>query len=687
MAMQSNYYTDDGLQTAKTSLVLLVDGDDNVAQGAGNAHRIEAWADDPVTGTNLWTAEVLSNVVAFYSTAAMTKTLGTAANPWTALYATDATLGSHTATRVFFAGTGGLVSTDAGMTFNSTTNTFALGANHIYSQGAHGQTADPDDWWVGSSTTSHVGWDNSATLFKVYGYSRFGTTTLSNALGDLAAGLTGAAQTWYDQSAATHYWYNASGVVMASIDLSATPHTQFLWTSRGVSIAPNAVGGVVSINRNSTTGGLYSSGHFALSLVANTTNLRYEVYNTAGTLIAGYAVTATGWAQNAGTGGAAFGTPAVTLAAGDFAVGSSSTNRVYWVDASRSLTIDAASGTPQIVLRNNTAGSSASFYWVTSGAGEGYFGYTTNLNIGTTTAAGAAITSRARFMSDGTVRLLVGATFGADAAPTNSATVDIQGSLGVGAHGTTLANADACFGSSSTNKAFWDDNIFTFFVMGCENVGTTTDATEVGAWSAGKTGKGRLFFRTAGGTNGVFLKMYDAAGNVAVSLLAGDSSAGAWVFNESAGDNDFRVEGQSLAYMLFLDASSATENLVLLTTAAPAFNSMDGGIFLGDATTAPTGNPTAGIYVWSEAGAGKARGGGGTVTTWAPSDPHCPRCGGDFGFEWENSMAHAKAWGGRLQLCASCLMEHVDDLETRLDALEGGGKRKLRAQDYHVRKR
>lgn len=94
---------------------------------------------------------------------------------------------------------------------------------------------------------------------------------------------------------------------------------------------------------------------------------------------------------------------------------------------------------------------------------------------------------------------------------------------------------------------------------------------------------------------------------------------GGIVFNEPGADVDFRVEGDSLTHMLFLDASAATENIALVAAAAPNWQTMDRGLFLGDASTVPTGNPASGVFIYSEAGVLKSRDPGGTVTSLAPS--------------------------------------------------------------------
>jgi len=87
-------------------------------------------------------------------------------------------------------------------------------------------------------------------------------------------------------------------------------------------------------------------------------------------------------------------------------------------------------------------------------------------------------------------------------------------------------------------------------------------------------------------------------------------------------------------------------------TAPASWQSMTHGCFVSDATVVPDGNPASGIFTYSESGAGKARGSSGTITTWAPSEPHCPRCDSDFALQWENPK-----YGGTLAICAKCLVD------------------------------
>jgi hypothetical protein len=75
-----------------------------------------------------------------------------------------------------------------------------------------------------------------------------------------------------------------------------------------------------------------------------------------------------------------------------------------------------------------------------------------------------------------------------------------------------------------------------------------------------------------------------------------------FIGNDTGGDFDHRFEGDTLPYMLFCDASAATENIALLTTAAPNWQTMDRGLFIGDCTTAPVAAPSGGTFHYGVAG-------------------------------------------------------------------------------------
>lgn len=81
------------------------------------------------------------------------------------------------------------------------------------------------------------------------------------------------------------------------------------------------------------------------------------------------------------------------------------------------------------------------------------------------------------------------------------------------------------------------------------------------------------------------------------------------------------------------------------------FGSGAGVIGIADAGTNPSTNPTGGFVIYGSGGAGVARGASGTITTFAPAEPHCPDCGRDFILQWRNEEM------GHLLLCMWCFSE------------------------------
>ena len=187
--------------------------------------------------------------------------------------------------------------------------------------------------------------------------------------------------------------------------------------------------------------------------------------------------------------------------------------------------------------------------------------------------------------------------------------------------------------------------------------------TAAGTNNAILTGGGHIIFNEDGGDYDVRIE-----GDTATNLLKidagldafqiGTTTAGALadfrstdaVFNEPGADVNHRFEGDSLAFMLYLNGDATLENIALLTTAEPDWQTMDRGMFVGDVTTAPTGNPASGGFMYSAAGAGTWRGSGGTVTAFGPAGPHCGNCGYDF---WDVASEN-ESWGAYLRKCGWC---------------------------------
>lgn len=79
-------------------------------------------------------------------------------------------------------------------------------------------------------------------------------------------------------------------------------------------------------------------------------------------------------------------------------------------------------------------------------------------------------------------------------------------------------------------------------------------------------------------------------------------------------------------------------------------------IFVGDCETSPADVPANGGFLYSDGGAGKWRGSGGTTSTFGPAEPHCKKCGRDFGVSWDNEYTKEK-----LSVCMWCLVETLEN--------------------------
>lgn len=191
----------------------------------------------------------------------------------------------------------------------------------------------------------------------------------------------------------------------------------------------------------------------------------------------------------------------------------------------------------------------------------------------------------------------------------NPTTLIVNGTQDTAA-ATTLKGATFNVFMTHTSGTLSGSNITEYNFTASGNGGTTS--TLEGLNFNGSVGTGH----TVNTLNYIHLYAPTVSGTL-TTLNAIKVDAGHVILNDSQGDYDTRAEGDTLEYMLFLDASAATENIALLTTAAPNWQTMDRGIFIGNTSTAPTGNPSNGGFLWVEAGALKYRGSGGTVTTIA----------------------------------------------------------------------
>lgn len=122
-----------------------------------------------------------------------------------------------------------------------------------------------------------------------------------------------------------------------------------------------------------------------------------------------------------------------------------------------------------------------------------------------------------------------------------------------------------------------------------------------------------------------------------------------------SGKTGANISGGDVVLIGGNQTGSGTEGNIAIQNAPVSWQSGERVLFVGDAATLPTGNPTSGGFMFSDSGAGKWRGSSGTVTTFGPAEPHCPNCGRDYALEWENAEKKE-----RLSICMWCLVEKLE---------------------------
>jgi len=114
---------------------------------------------------------------------------------------------------------------------------------------------------------------------------------------------------------------------------------------------------------------------------------------------------------------------------------------------------------------------------------------------------------------------------------------------------------------------------------------------------------------------------------------------------------------------------AATISLALFGTGS--FGSGSGVLFVGNANTNPSTNPTGGGVLYSNAGAGTWRGSGGTITPFGPAGPHCEKCGYD---EWTVATLNTvwKSWRFECGHCGAVYAGGPKDVLRKLPAEHRG---------------
>jgi hypothetical protein len=144
------------------------------------------------------------------------------------------------------------------------------------------------------------------------------------------------------------------------------------------------------------------------------------------------------------------------------------------------------------------------------------------------------------------------------------------------------------------------------------------------------TGASGAFVRTSGATQAI-LVVQSGSGNTGIDLYAPSSASDPYIVGGHATNGsktNFLIKARDAIGTttdgsdFYLDSGAGVSggldgNIGLLTTSVANWQAMEKGIFIANAVTVPTGNPTGGGFLYVEAGALKYRGSSGTVTTIA----------------------------------------------------------------------
>jgi hypothetical protein len=161
------------------------------------------------------------------------------------------------------------------------------------------------------------------------------------------------------------------------------------------------------------------------------------------------------------------------------------------------------------------------------------------------------------------------------------------------------------------------------------------------------------------GTSGRNIGVFTGGAMFLTFNLNYDTSVNSYKYNGNNTASAIELSANSIN--LNYAASGTAGNTITLTTGfsvttggnasffgAGSFGSGTNVIFVTNRGAAPSSNPTGGFILYGESGAAKIRGSGGTTTTIANANPHCPTCKTDYVHEWENDNY------GYLAVCMNC---------------------------------
>jgi hypothetical protein len=179
---------------------------------------------------------------------------------------------------------------------------------------------------------------------------------------------------------------------------------------------------------------------------------------------------------------------------------------------------------------------------------------------------------------------------------------------------------------------------------GDQNTGTFS--ISVTAPTTGAAGRSVAVIGGTGGTgnqNGgdAYLKQGAKTGSGTAGAVGIKDSGGVYRLKMES-DTSWTFDANAVGGYVFKCFGTATYTLL-----SDSFTTANVYFQLGDVSEPAT--PAGAARMWSQSGALKAKGSSGTITTLAPAEPHCPKCGLDFAKEWEHPEK-----GKKLSLCLWC---------------------------------
>lgn len=217
-----------------------------------------------------------------------------------------------------------------------------------------------------------------------------------------------------------------------------------------------------------------------------------------------------------------------------------------------------------------------------------------------------------------------------------SGTSRLEGNVDITTGGLTLSAGNLVFGTTSQRITGPYDNA-TIASRPMFMSSTTNGFTFVGAIPNGSSRiAGFAGYNHSTPTSGTTIQLY-MNGTTAGVLAVADDGGGA-------------LPLQILTNNVIRQTVETNGNIGLFGTSG-SYGSGVKVLYVGNAGTNPSTNPSNGALMFADSGALKARGSGGTTATLCAADPHCPECGRDFVLEWTNDAF------GALTICAFCLTE------------------------------